>query len=117
MFPVIIGAVKVGKPVFVAGHSKGGSTGQIFAAMLVKVGVIPEGLWTYGAPRAGFGGLCAITCVIPGKRYVFGEDIVSTVPTILPWKHDRIADRRSTPESGHIFEDHRMQNYVDWATG
>jgi len=102
-----------GKRIILTGHSLGGAMAQIFAAMLVSNGIKVANIITFGAPRAGGAGLKSITKDISGNRYVCGSDIVPTVPHRfpIPYRHDRAAIKLSG--AGHLFEDHRINNYID----
>ena len=99
-------------PVFLTGHSKGGAEAVVCAAMMAVSGRPPDGLVTFGAPRAGFTHLASITGQISGFRFVRGMDFVPTVPGQIMrlYKHDREATKIGTPLNP--LEDHSIEGYL-----
>ena len=101
------------RPLVLTGHSKGGAEAILTGAMLTCLGIPPVQIETFGAPRVGFGGLGDILKKIPGKRHRLGDDIVPTVPHAfpLPYRHDRDLTEHDA-EDNHIFQNHRIADYV-----
>ena len=113
--------LKLEMPLYLTGHSLGGARATILAAMLAAMGRPPAGLITFGSPRVGFTRLGRVLNCVSVQRYVNGNDIVPTVPPLLPlpewlhhWQHvgakTDIASEGLHP--GDPFENHRVADYA-----
>jgi predicted lipase len=100
------------RPVILTGHSLGGAIATIIAGSMVVAGQPPAALVTFGSPRAGFSGLGKILKDVMVRRYVYGRDVVTTVPHwwVLPYRH--VSDEIEIGEKGNPFTDHKISNYV-----
>lgn len=101
-----------GLPIYLTGHSLGGASACIFAAMCRRRGLEVENLTTFGSPRAGSDSLANQIWDIPGKRFVIEGDQVASVPPgwLFPYVHDRQAAMLPGID-GPI--DHPVSGYVD----
>lgn len=98
------------------GHSLGGAETDIAGGMAVAIlGIHPQAIVTFGAPRAGYARLGRILKGVPHLRYVHGNDCVPSHPWPL-WGY------RHLPELWHLdsksigggdrFGDHKISNYI-----
>lgn len=100
-------------PIIAGGHSKGGIEVAFLTAWLLRHGY-PHvlGLYTYGAPRGGYGGLVKRLASVPTWRHVNGGD---RVPDLLS---QRLLGYRHAGETipigrrKHPIEDHDISRYV-----
>ncbi|MBV8835448.1 MAG: lipase family protein [Alphaproteobacteria bacterium] len=82
-----------GLKLFITGHSLGGSLGVAVADALHAAGCDPDGVYTYGMPRAGDPTFAARYNEALGERtfrFVHGDDLVPTVPPakgLTPLQH------------------------------
>ncbi len=79
------------KPLWLAGHSLGGALAVLSAMLLAERGVKPQGIYTYGQPRAGgirFARRFQDELGDRAFRFVNRRDIVPTVPPVyLFYRH------------------------------
>lgn len=73
------------------GHSLGGALAILTAAYFRAMGLWPDALVTFGAPRAGGGGLRDLLRDVPVRQYRNGNDPVPTVPW-LPGVYTHLND-------------------------
>ena len=98
------------KPVILTGHSLGGAEAQIVAMFLAKkVGDLK--VITFGSPRVGFNRARKLLEGVPVTLYRNGIDIVTEVPTILPWDHVVPLKCLYSPQKDR-FGNHRIGEYV-----
>lgn len=86
--------IKIDRRIYLTGHSMGGALAVACAAKMVKEGIVPANLTTFGAPRVFFKGAQSALSNIPGKRHIFDTDPVPKVPFrgfLLRYRHDREA--------------------------
>ena len=84
------GGVRTNKPIFLGGHSLGGSLAILAALELVRNGFRVAQVYTFGQPRVGNGDFCALYNAALGDstyRMVYQEDIVPRIPHFPAW-HD-----------------------------
>ena len=77
------------RPVWFAGHSLGGALATLAATAYGAANV--QGLYTFGSPRVGnaeFAGSFNISCV----RVVHGNDVVTTVPPLIPFGYQHVGN-------------------------
>lgn len=77
------------RPLLVAGHSLGGALAVLIAKKLVEDLVAVTAVYTFGAPRAGIRSYMLDYNAALGDRtyrFVFGRDVVPTVPA-APYRH------------------------------
>lgn len=105
------------RPVYLAGHSKGGAEATVVAALMCAAGRPPRSLVTFGSQRVGSGGLGRLLAAngVDRVRYVFGADVVTQVPMLLGllrvYRHVAPATRTGRT-TGDGAKDHRIAGYV-----
>lgn len=104
------------RPIWFTGHSLGGAITILCAAKTIKVlGVIPTGIVTFGAPRAGFNWIIpTLTPVTVLTCYRRGRDIVPTVPHAWWWRGPRHpVELTQIGVPAHLFKDHKIAGYIE----
>jgi len=97
-------------PIILTGHSKGGAEAQIMAMLLAKkVGDLR--LVAFGSPRVGFNHAKELAKDLDFTLYRNGIDVVTEVPTILPWAHVAPLKGLYSQEKDR-FGNHRIAEYV-----
>jgi len=95
------------------GHSLGGALATLAAAELTMTKHTPAALVTFGEPRTGFRKLGHVLRSAKGCRYVYGKDVVPTVPWPIGFHHWRNEFRIPKWTKGSRFEDHKIINYIN----
>ncbi len=104
--------------IILVGHSKGGAEATDAAAIMVKdpeYPGVPGGLYTYGCPRVGFPKLGRVLQSVYQERWCHGWDCVPSHPSWV-WGYRHTCDVTQFGEGVHLFEDHRMADYIDGLT-
>lgn len=72
-------------PIFITGHSLGGSIAQIYAEVCIRQGLNVQGVYTFGAPRVGDTNFCRHYNTLLGDRtfnVVNEYDVVPHLPLV-----------------------------------
>lgn len=124
MLPDLEATCKVAPPVL-CGHSKGAAEALMVSLLMRQFGLPVQEVVLFGCPRAGLGQgyLKALNLCPTITRYIYGSDIVTHVPTMLPWRHpDEFSSALGNWRSVKVGEasrpwpnvwDHRIKNYVE----
>lgn len=76
---------RLGKPLYLTGHSLGGAVATLTAAGLARFGVEGIQVYTFGSPRVGNHGFAALyQHTLPASfRYVHQDDLVTRMPWLF----------------------------------
>jgi hypothetical protein len=96
------------------GHSLGGAEADIAGGLAVSLlGIRPQAIVTFGAPRAGFAQLGRVLKDVPHLRHVHGSDCVPSHPWPLwGYRHLQGLWDLNSVDDGDRFGDHKIGNYI-----
>jgi hypothetical protein len=95
---VLRAAIAAGRPLYVTGHSKGGSLAHLVAYRLARAGINPTAIYTFAAARAGDRDFAtAYNQVCPSTwRFEYRDDLVPHLPPHTGGWLDALKVHRST---------------------
>ena len=118
IWPTIAPFLLVDEPVYLTGHSLGGALATITGAAMAVRGKALAGLYTFGAPRAGFRSIGVKLSGVPSRQFVHGIDCVPSHPWPI-WGYRHVGSEVSLPlaedEEADRFLNHRMTDYQSGA--
>ena len=103
-----------GTPIWLTGHSKGGAEATLTAGLMIsELRLPPDGLVTFGTPRAGGWDLLRMLNEIPQRRVVDSGDPVPSLPPPGVLVHPGTdLDRLLLPHPWDLRLDHPIGRYV-----